>query len=78
MEGTGNWHSPSMFGLSPLRMTQGTFEILLRTMSLPIPYTRVLQEANSIFLEVHNNPNECCEDMKSMLVAFLAYEAEWI
>ena len=54
-----------MLGPSPLRMTEETLGALLESMRLPAQYHRVVQEANTVFMEVGDTAERCCHDMKS-------------
>ena len=54
-----------MLGPSPLRMTEETLGALLECMRLPAQYHRVVQEANTVFMEVGDAAERCCHDMKS-------------
>lgn len=67
---TGIWDEPSLMGFSPIKTTEATFKALLEAMYLPAPYRQAIEEAASVFTEVHSVAHRCCPDMQSMLSSY--------
>ncbi|RYP29446.1 hypothetical protein DL767_006715 [Monosporascus sp. MG133] len=58
---------PDLMGPSPLKMTESSFNTLVKALSLPSQYAQALRDANTVFTEVRDTEGGCCQKAQSRL-----------